>query len=76
MRSGKEKANSGQITGGRKVAVFACLLMAMSVGSLDQTIVSTALPTIVGKLGGVELMLWATSAYALASTVTDRSQAY
>ena len=50
-------------------AVFAALMMAMFVGSLDQTIVSTALPTIVGELGGVNHMLWVSTAYMLCSTV-------
>lgn len=49
--------------------VFAALLIAMFVGSLDQTIVSTALPTIVGELGGVNHMLWVTTAYTLCSTI-------
>ena len=50
-------------------AVFAGLLLAMFVSSLDQTIVSTALPTIVGDLGGVDHMQWVTTAYVLASTI-------
>lgn len=50
-------------------AVFAGLLFAMFVSSLDQTIVSTALPTIVGDLGGVDHMQWVTTAYVLASTI-------
>ena len=50
--------------------VFAGLMVAMFMGSLDQTIVGTALPTIVGDLGGVEHMVWVTSAYLLCSTVT------
>lgn len=50
-------------------AVLAALMIAMFVGSLDQTIVSTALPTIVGELGAVDHMLWVTTAYFLASTV-------
>ena len=37
--------------------------------SLDQTIVSTALPTIVGDLGGLEHLSWVVTAYLLASTV-------
>lgn len=52
------------------IAVFAGLLVAMIVGSLDQTVVATALPTIVGELGGVNHMLWVTTAYVLAATVT------
>ncbi|GAA5035108.1 MDR family MFS transporter [Microbacterium fluvii] len=49
--------------------VFAGLLMAMLLGSLDQTIFSTALPTIVGELDGVEHMLWVTTAYMVAATI-------
>ncbi len=51
------------------IAVFAALMISMFVGSLDQTIVATALPTIVGELGAVNHMLWVTTAYFLASTV-------
>lgn len=49
--------------------VFAALMVAMIIGSLDQTIVSTALPTIVGDLGGVDHMLWVTTGYVLTSTI-------
>ncbi|PXA71768.1 MDR family MFS transporter [Cryobacterium arcticum] len=49
--------------------VFAGLMVAMLLSSLDQTIFSTALPTIVGELNGVEHMLWVTTAYILASTI-------
>ncbi|WP_416446879.1 MDR family MFS transporter [Leucobacter sp. HNU] len=41
----------------------------MMLSSLDQTIVSTAMPTIVGKLGGVEHQAWITTAYLLATTI-------
>jgi MFS family permease len=49
--------------------VFAGLLVAMFLSSLDQMIFSTALPTIVGDLHGVNHMLWVTTAYILAATV-------
>src|SRR5450631_4685485 len=49
--------------------VFAGLMVAMLLASLDQMIFSTALPTIVGELHGVDHMLWVTTAYILASTV-------
>jgi hypothetical protein len=42
------------MTVGRRRLVFGALLLVLFVASLDQTIVSTALPTIVGELGGVE----------------------
>ncbi|MEU1529897.1 MDR family MFS transporter [Streptomyces fagopyri] len=49
--------------------VFSGLMVAMLLASLDQTIFSTALPTIVGELHGVDHMLWVTTAYILASTI-------
>jgi len=49
--------------------VFAGLMVTMLLASLDQTIFSTALPTIVGELDGVDHMLWVTTAYILASTI-------
>jgi EmrB/QacA subfamily drug resistance transporter len=49
--------------------VFAGLMVTMLLASLDQTIFSTALPTIVGQLHGVDQMLWVTTAYILASTI-------
>src|SRR3954454_4935777 len=49
---------------------FSGLLLAMLLASLDQTIVSTALPTIVGDLGGIDQLSWVVTAYLLAATVT------
>jgi EmrB/QacA subfamily drug resistance transporter len=48
---------------------FGGLLVAMLLASLDQVIFSTALPTVVGDLGGVSHMLWVTTAYILAATI-------
>ena len=48
---------------------FAALLLVLLMASLDQTIVSTALPTIVGDLGGVQHLSWVVTAYLLTSTV-------
>ena len=50
-------------------AVFAGLLLAMFVSTLSETVTATALPTIVGDLGGVGHMQWVTTAYILASTI-------
>ena len=50
--------------------LFAGLMVAMLLASLNQTIFSTALPTIVGELNGVDHMLWVITAYILASTIT------
>lgn len=49
--------------------IFAALLLVMLLASLDQTIVSTALPTIVGELGGLEHLSWIVTAYMLATTI-------
>jgi EmrB/QacA subfamily drug resistance transporter len=49
--------------------IFGALLLVLFLASLDQTIVSTALPTIVGDLGGITKLSWVVTAYLLASTV-------
>lgn len=49
--------------------VYAALIAAMLLAALDQTIFSTALPTIVGELHGLEHMAWVTTAYILAATI-------
>ncbi|MCK2244137.1 MULTISPECIES: MDR family MFS transporter [unclassified Crossiella] len=49
--------------------VFTGLVLAMLMASLDQTIVSTALPTIVGDLGEVDNMAWVVTSYVLATTI-------
>jgi EmrB/QacA subfamily drug resistance transporter len=49
--------------------VVSGLMLVMLLASLDQTIVSTALPTIVGELGGLEHLSWVVTAYLLALTV-------
>jgi EmrB/QacA subfamily drug resistance transporter len=46
------------------------LLMAMMLAMLDQLVVGTALPRIVGSLGGVSHLSWVVTAYTLASTIT------
>ncbi|WP_251149744.1 MDR family MFS transporter [Cellulosimicrobium sp. Marseille-Q4280] len=54
----------------RVYLVFAGLMLAMLLAALDQTIVATALPTIVSDLGGAEHLSWVVTAYMLASTAT------
>src|SRR4051812_46967291 len=49
--------------------VVSGLMLVMLLASLDQTIVSTALPTIVGELGGLQHLSWVVTAYLLAVTV-------
>jgi EmrB/QacA subfamily drug resistance transporter len=50
-------------------AAFSGLVLVMLLAALDSTIVSTALPTIVGDLGGLERLAWVVTAYLLAQTV-------
>ena len=50
--------------------IFTALMLVLLLASLDQTIVSTALPTIVGDLGGLSKLSWVVTAYLLASTVS------
>jgi EmrB/QacA subfamily drug resistance transporter len=52
------------------LAILSGLLLGMLLAALDQTIVSTALPRIVGELHGLAHIAWVTTAYLLASTVT------
>src|ERR1700761_4483719 len=49
--------------------LFPALLLVMLLAALDQTIVSTALPTIVGELGGLGSLSWVVTAYLLTSTI-------
>ncbi|WP_309052895.1 MFS transporter [Streptomyces sp.] len=58
---------AGQSHRGVLVAIGA-LLLGMLLAALDQTIVSTALPTIVSELGGMEHLSWVVTAYMLAAT--------
>ncbi|MDK1359139.1 MDR family MFS transporter [Arthrobacter sp. zg-Y1219] len=51
------------------VLVFAGLILAVLISALDQTIVSTALPTIVGDLQGLDHLSWVITAYLLTSTI-------
>lgn len=49
--------------------IFGALMLVMLLASLDQTIVSTALPTIVEEFGGLEHLSWIVTAYLLATTI-------
>ncbi|MFD8237006.1 MFS transporter [Streptomyces sp. NPDC059696] len=57
-------------TTGRRAAVVAALMLSMALAALDATIVSTAVPQIVGDLGGFSVFSWLFSGYLLAVTVT------
>jgi len=55
---------------GRILAIYAGLMVTLMLAALDQTIVATALPRIVGDLGGITQYSWVFTAYMLTSTVT------
>src|SRR6476660_4148572 len=59
-----------RLTGRALWTVFGALMLGMFLAALDQTIVSTALPTIVGDLGGLNHFSWVVTSYLLASTVS------
>jgi EmrB/QacA subfamily drug resistance transporter len=59
-----------RLTGRALWTVFAALMLGMFLAALDQTIVSTALPTIVGDLGGLNHLSWVVTSYLLAATVS------
>ena len=52
------------------LVVFSGLMLGMFLAALDQTIVATALPTIVGDLGGLDHLSWVVTAYLLTSTAS------
>jgi EmrB/QacA subfamily drug resistance transporter len=71
--SAAEMAGNGppQSIGQRRVLVIiGALLLGMLLAALDQTVVSTALPTIAGDLHGLSHLSWVITAYLLASTVS------
>src|SRR5690606_29616481 len=51
------------------ILIFVGLMISMLMASLGQTVLSTALPTIVGELGGVDQMTWVITGYILATTI-------
>ncbi|GAA4285339.1 MDR family MFS transporter [Brevibacterium daeguense] len=74
-RSGKPPASGPEATAGAEMSrtaillLFIGLMVSMFMFSLNQTVLATALPTIVGELDGVDLMLWVSTAFMLASTI-------
>jgi EmrB/QacA subfamily drug resistance transporter len=62
-------ARPGSLSHEQILVVFSGLVLGMLLAALDSTIVSTALPTIVGELGGLARLSWVVTAYLLAQTV-------
>src|SRR3954447_25254431 len=63
-------ADSARPTGAALYTIFGALMLGMLLAALDQTIVSTALPTIVGDLGGINHLSWVVTAYLIATTAS------
>jgi EmrB/QacA subfamily drug resistance transporter len=53
----------------RPLTVIA-LMLSLFMGALEATVISTAMPTVVGDLGGIQIYSWVFTAYLLTSTVT------
>ncbi|MEU8984986.1 MDR family MFS transporter [Streptomyces sp. NPDC048558] len=64
----QRRAGAHENVPGNVLVSIGALLLGMLLAALDQTIVSTALPTIVSDLGGLEHLSWVVTAYLLAST--------
>ncbi len=64
-----DSVESAPVPQPRVRVIFTALMLVLLLASLDQTIVSTALPTIVGDLGGLSHLSWVVTAYLLSSTV-------
>ena len=58
-----------EATAEEKRLTFGALMIVFLLSALDQTIVSTAMPTIIQQLNGLELYAWVTTSYLLTSTV-------
>jgi len=63
-------SSASPILGKRRQAITAGLLLGMSLGALEATVVGTAMPTIIATLGGLAHYSWVFSAYLLTSTAS------
>ncbi len=61
--------NTAELSRRQILVVFSGLVLVLLLAALDSTIVATALPTIVGELGGLERLAWVVTAYLLAQTI-------
>jgi EmrB/QacA subfamily drug resistance transporter len=65
-----ETSASGNLTHRQIVVILSGLMMGSFLASLDHTILATALPTIVGDLGGLNQLSWVATAYLLTTTIS------
>ncbi len=68
-RAAAKPAQPGSMGHRQVLVAFSGLMLVMLLAALDSTIVSTALPTIVGELGGLDHLAWVVTGYLLAQTV-------
>ena len=54
----------------RLIAITCAMMLSLFMASMEATVISTAMPTIVSELGGLEIYSWVFSIYMLASTTT------
>ncbi|HQV29777.1 MAG TPA: EmrB/QacA family drug resistance transporter, partial [Thermoflexales bacterium] len=52
----------------RMILITLGIMLSLFLASMESTVVSTAMPTIVGKLGGLSIYSWAFAAYMITST--------
>jgi EmrB/QacA subfamily drug resistance transporter len=69
-QSTADQRERSEQSGGRIALIMTALMLAVLLSALDQTIVSTALPTIVSDLGGLNHLSWVITAYLLAVTAS------
>ena len=65
-----EYQSTNRIAGNRRWIALSAVMVTMFFSSLDQTVVSTAMPTIVGDLQGFDIYAWVFTAYMMTSAVT------
>jgi EmrB/QacA subfamily drug resistance transporter len=68
VRSAPPMPRAGSLSHRQIMVIFSGLMLGMLIAALDQTIVATALPTIVGDLGGINHLSWVVTAYLVTST--------
>ncbi len=69
--AGSSERNAAGFTHRQVIIIFSGLLLGMMLAALvDSTIVATAVPTIVGDLGGVDHIAWVVTAYLLTTTIS------
>ena len=70
MAAGTQTAEAAVRPRGGLLFIYSALMLAILLAALDQTIVATALPTIVSDLGGLSHLSWVVTAYLLATTAS------